>query len=241
MHHFITFGSKGFYDACKRIHKQADDLNLFDKFHIYYDTDLKNDSQFWNEHSNFIENNPRGYGYWLWKPYIIFKTMLQIKEGDTILYCDSGCEIDLRKKNKILHLINTVKKDLLVCGIPGYKTPNIPLLQEKRWVKQDLVYFLELESNYKILNSQQRNAAILLLHKTPKTMEFIEKWYKLSCNYHFIDDSPSIIPNDPLFRENRHDQSVFSLLVKKEDLVSKVMVNDAIDILRNRGLRSMLT
>ena len=98
MHHFITFGSKGFYYACKRIHKQADDLKLFDKFHIYYDTDLKNDSQFLNEHSNFIENNPRGYGYWLWKPYIIFKTMLQIKEGDTILYCDSGCELDLRKK-----------------------------------------------------------------------------------------------------------------------------------------------
>lgn len=34
----------------------------------------------------------------------------------------------------------------------------------------------------------------------------------------FIDDSPSVIPNDPNFIENRHDQSIFSLLAKLEGI-----------------------
>jgi hypothetical protein len=34
----------------------------------------------------------------------------------------------------------------------------------------------------------------------------------LACNYHLIDDSPSVIPNYPSFHENRHDQTLISLL-----------------------------
>ena len=48
------------------------------------------------------------------------------------------------------------------------------------------------------------------------TTEFLTDWYSIACNYHFVDDSPSIHPNDPSFREHRHDQSIFSLLIKSD-------------------------
>ena len=35
-----------------------------------------------------------------------------------------------------------------------------------------------------------------------------------SNNYHLIDDSPSIEANFSCFKENRHDQSIFSILSK---------------------------
>lgn len=41
----------------------------------------------------------RGAGYWLWRPYIILKTLLyEMEEGDLLLYADSGSEAigDLR-------------------------------------------------------------------------------------------------------------------------------------------------
>ena len=37
------------------------------------DEHLKIDKLFWENHGKIIENNSRGYGYWLWKPYIVKK------------------------------------------------------------------------------------------------------------------------------------------------------------------------
>jgi hypothetical protein len=56
---------------------------------------------------------------------------------------------------------------------------------------------------------------ISFFKKTEKTIRFLTEWYELACNYHLIDDSPSILKNDPTFCEHRHDQSIFSLLCKK--------------------------
>lgn len=44
----------------------------------------------------FLEKNirilsqPRGAGYWLWKPYFIKKTLDRMNEGDLLAYSDSG-------------------------------------------------------------------------------------------------------------------------------------------------------
>jgi hypothetical protein len=45
-------------------------------------------------------------------------------------------------------------------------------------------------------------------------------------DYHNVDDTPSIIPNCPNFHQHRHDQSLFSLLVKKNNLDSKNIINN---------------
>jgi len=64
---FITFGAgnTNYYDACNRLVKQANNLSIFDKIISYTDDYLKNDNIFWTQHKNFIENNKRGYGYWI--------------------------------------------------------------------------------------------------------------------------------------------------------------------------------
>lgn len=72
---FITFGAGGqnYIDAGKRLIKQAKSTGYFDKTILYTEKDLKNDKHFWNPHSEFISKNKRGYGYWIWKSYIIKK------------------------------------------------------------------------------------------------------------------------------------------------------------------------
>ena len=45
---------------------------------------------------------------------------------------------------------------------------------------------------------------------------FLKRWLKIfEKNYELIDDSPSKIKNHIDFVENRHDQSIFSLISKK--------------------------
>jgi hypothetical protein len=229
---FITFGAGGqnYYDAGKRLIKQAKSTGYFDKIILYTDKDLENDKEFWNQHSNFISKNKRGYGYWIWKSYIIKKTMEIMKDGDILLYLDCGCEIGGSKQLFIPEFFNYVKKDKIIGSPSGI---------EKEWCKKDLIKYLNVD-NKKILNSRQRQAGASMYLICNETINLVNEWYKLCCNYHMIDDSPSIEPNLDRFKEHRHDQSIFSLLTKKYKMYSQKHMGICVYILRNKSGISQL-
>lgn len=224
---FITFGAgqPNFYGAATRLKKQAIDINLFDKIIAYTDDILKNCDDFWNNHSNFIENNKRGYGYWIWKPYLIKKTMESMQDGDILMYLDSGCEIDMRKRDNMVEYFDIIQNDYIIgCHIPN---------KENAWCKMDLILKLGMLDE-KYLNTTQRQAGALLFLVCDKTRNIVNEWYELSTDYHNIDDTPSVSKNLNCFVEHRHDQSIFSLLSKKYEMYSKHSLEDCIEYKRNR-------
>ena len=224
---FITFGGGGqkYIDASNRLINQINNTKLFDDTKFYNDNYLKNDKQFWNKHGTFILNNKRGYGYWLWKPYIIKKTMEEMKNDDILLYLDCGCEMEYKKKDTLKKYFDYVKNDKII----GCKTQI-----EKNWNKMDLV--LHLDCNKKdIMDSPQHEAGAILFLVCNETRELVNKWYKTVCNYHYIDDSPSISKNINEFKEHRHDQSIFSLLTKKYKLFSDKSLHNCINYSRNKS------
>jgi hypothetical protein len=222
---FITFGAGGdnYIQAGERLKKQVIELNVFDEVMFYSDDYLKKDSSFWNKHSNFIENNKRGYGYWIWKPYIIKKTMEKMKDGDMLLYADCGCEIDINRKNELINDFELVKKYYII----GSSTGEI----EKKWNKMDLIEKLNANDD-KYINTIQKQAGVNLFYICKKTRNLVNEWYELCCDYHLIDDSPSILSNAKEFIEHRHDQSIFSLLCKKNNIISNKEIS--IEIVRNK-------
>lgn len=222
---FITFGAGGpnYTEAGYRLLNQSKNVELFDKTSLYTEDFLKKDVEFWNRHKDFIEKNRRGYGYWLWKPYIIKKTMEQMNDGDVLLYLDCGCEIDIRKKQEISAFLDNVKSEHIICTSTG--------CFEQHFNKMDLV----CKFNLTIDSSQIQSAAgAILFHVCDKTRHFIEEWYEQGCEYHNIDDTPSIAPNYSGFFEHRHDQSIFSLLLKKYELYSNASLFHCITYERNR-------
>ena len=36
---------------------------------------------------------PRGGGYWVWKPLIVREALCGLEDGDVLLYCDAGCTL----------------------------------------------------------------------------------------------------------------------------------------------------
>jgi hypothetical protein len=229
---FITFGSHANYiEAGQRLINQAKKLNIFSESFLYTAKYLRNDSYFWNKHGDFITNNKRGYGYWLWKPYIIRQSMNKMANGDILLYLDGGCEIDVNEKIYLLDCIEIVKQDKIV----GTFT-----CVEKDYNKMDLILKMDMQ-NDKYLNTAQRQAGAVLYLVCDETRSLINEWYDLMCVYHNIDDTPSIAPNLPCFKEHRHDQSVFSLLTKKYDLYSSNNLRQkCIKTLHNRSGKSRL-
>jgi hypothetical protein len=201
-------GNKNFHDAVKRIQNELNVINFnFYKINLYTDNDLKNDDYFWKKHGNFIENNNRGYGYWLWKPYLIMKTLNQMNNNDILIYLDIGCEIknSLDTHSCLLSLINRCNDYHFL-----YTFTGVP---EKKINKMDLLDFLDLNNN-EILDSYQKQASLIFLKKNDLMLDFATDWYNTSCNYHFIDDTESMLENNPEFLVHRHDQSIFSLLAK---------------------------
>jgi hypothetical protein len=222
---FITFGSHlNYIEAGNRLIKQINNLKIFTETKLYTSNDLEKDKNFWDKHKTFIKNNKRGYGYWLWKPYIIKKTIENMKDGDILLYFDCGCEIDNTKKNNLLICFDIVKKDKIVGGLTCI---------EKDWNKMDLIKKLDM-NNDKYINTKQRMSGAILLLVCDETRRLINEWYQIGCEYHYIDDSPSIEKNIDTFKEHRHDQSIFSLLTKKYNLFSNHNIRESILILRNR-------
>ena len=226
---FITFGSHGSYvNAANRLVGQANNMNIFTEIKGYTLETLQSDKQLFDKHGEFILNNKRGCGYWIWKSYLINKHIENMEDGDILLYCDVGCEVGIENKEKFIECIDLVKKEKLMYT----RALNC---SEIAWCKKDLLDNLEMNDE-KYLNSEQLQASIILLLVCPETRRLIKDWYDISCDYHNIDDSPSISKNYDSFIEHRHDQSIFSLLVKKYNLINQnTLLEEVIYIFRNKG------
>ena len=228
----ITFGggSQEYREAAVRLGKQAIGVKLFNKVVAFTDESLKSDKYFWERHGEFIEKNKRGYGYWLWKPYLIKRMMEEMNEGDILVYADAGCEIDEGKREILSSYMERVKKDIIISGKAG---------GEIYWTKMDLYVELGmLESRY--VNSGHRIATSIIMLVNEKTRELVGRWYELCSNYKLVDDSESVYKNFKYFVQHRHDQSIFSLLTKKYELLSELEVGDAIELIRTRQGESKL-
>lgn len=211
--YFLSFGggTQYYYDAVDRICNQARKLNIFKEIFKITCNDLRNDIEFWNKHKDFIENNNKGFGYWLWKSYIIKKTLEKINENDILIYLDCGCEINIKQKNKFLKLIEKLNER---CILSSKSSSN-----DLRYTKKDILNYFNFDiiKDKELLEKKQMQPGTLFLKKCFIINNLINEWYEIcSNNYHLLDDSKSIEKNIYGFKSNKHDQSIFNCLIKKK-------------------------
>jgi hypothetical protein len=206
------------HTAGKRLMKLAWETNLFDTISLFTDEYLKQKPEFWSRHAEFIRNNTRGYGCYIWKPYLIKKSMEQMQNGDKLLWSDCGCEFDANK-DILAQYLKQVETDYII-GSEDYI--------EREYSKLDLILKMGMLDAKHLEPAQRLSRAILFL-VCDKTRELVNEWYDLACDYHLIDNSPDHTPFR-FFKEHRNDQAIFSLLSKKYNLFSDQPLNKAIRI-----------
>jgi len=198
---FITFGNELYYNSVRRICKEAQNLKCFNEIYGFSDNYLKK-QDFWVKHGNFIESNKRGYGYWLWKPYLIKTELDKLKENDILVYCDSGCQINENGKRRLheyVDMLNTTEH-----GIISFQLEFLEPLYTKNKV------FETLEFKEDVL---QCMATVILLKKNANSTSIINEWYAQCENYELINDDHG--KEDVRFIDHRHDQSILSVIVNK--------------------------
>ena len=235
---FITFGgpTQEYRNATKRVAESAKQFGIFTSSIGLNDDFLRGQSDFWKKHGKFLETNRRGYGYWLWKPYIIKTFLDKLQDGDILVYADAGCVINLNglpRLNEYIEMLNTNEHGY---GILSFQMNH----QEVVWTKRGLLEYINsdldcsndlslvndhsqsnLEHQFRtnmtyadMLSSGQCMATSMIIKKNPHSTMVINKWLQLAEHYELINDDKMNQENHN-FRDHRHDQSIYSLLVKK--------------------------
>jgi hypothetical protein len=180
-------------------------IGKVDKVISYSNSDI--DSSFYKLNEKVL-SVPRGNGLWLWKPYIIHKTLLNLNDGDYLIYTDSGT-IYYRNVRGLIKQLEGAKQELMVFDLSCI---------EVNWTKQAIFDYLQCNhEKYKFTN--HRTATILVFKKTENAIKLVTEWLETASKYEIISDEIDIPSRESsFFIENRHDQSILSLLTKKYNI-----------------------
>jgi len=162
---------------------------------IYHPEDIDKDYYLDYEH---ILSQPRGAGYWLWKPYFIEANLKDMKDGDMLLYTDAGVEIvnDLSHLTKLNHNIHLFRNMYI----------------HEHWCKMDVMYRI---AGWRSMPIKQVQASAMLFIAGEESLHLVNKWHIWCTIRDMIDDTPSKMKNAPGFQEHRHDQAILTCLAHR--------------------------
>lgn len=216
----LTFADSRMNRALQRVHSQANAMRVYDFIILANEFNLE--IKFREKFEKLLSPEVRGYGYWIWKAQIILQTLEQMDEGDLMHYMDAGCHLNECGRERLLEYFKIVNNSNIgILGFqatpPDFHRPDVvlPDLSEYKWCKGDLLDHLNVRNSEHIINSQSIGAGVILIKKCEHSVRIIKEWLNVSTtNIGLINDSPSISKNHDNFVEHRHDQSIFSLLCK---------------------------
>jgi hypothetical protein len=216
---FLTFGggSPRYIDAANRLLKQAQSTGWFNSI-IAVDPNaiFEIDPRWGRRNKKFVLSNPRGFGYWLWKPFLIRTSLDRIPEGSILVYADAGCEISRFGDQRFFELISLLAHNDILAYELGELTA--------KWTKGDALHYFGVRLDSKEVLSKQLCATVVMVKNTSTTRKLVSLWQS-TCefgNYFLVDDTKSIQVNHPMFIEHRHDQAIFSLLCSESNTVCRI-------------------
>lgn len=170
------------------------------------------DSEFIESHQDILSSNP-GAGMWLWKPYILYKTMKEAPENSIILYLDSAFHI----KKPVFGFIDVLgDNDVMLVHDHGRKNGA--------YVKGDsfaLTNCLDDACRYSPLIW----SAVIMVRNNQNSRNLIKNWLDAASDIRILSGkSYGIKENYPEYMWHHFDQSVLSLIYhnNKSENIAKV-------------------
>lgn len=206
MKYLVNYATKNFYRSQERLNVSAQKFGI-DQVFFYREEDLLG-TEFYRKNREILDQ-PRGAGYYIWKPYVILDALSKVNENDMVVYCDSGIEIidDLDPLFEICHKQG---------GIVLFQTHGH---QNKTWTKRDSFVLMGCDST-EYWDAQQLMGGFSIFMKNERNIKFVEEWLHYCCNKFIVTDIQNVcgLENLPGFKDHRHDQSVLSILGVKHNI-----------------------
>ncbi len=215
MIHLIAYGDDKYARAKSRLNNEANSTGWFDSITLYGSEDL--DYEFKSKFGNIL-SQPRGGGYWTWKPYIVQKHLNKINEGDILIYLDSGCTINCHGKERFdeyIKMLNNSEDGCISFQLKG--------CLENKWTTKEIFNHFGVINDDEITKTGQIMATVLILKKNPRSINLVNLWNKTLCENPWLFTDHYNNNQEPPFSDNRHDQSIFSIIRKMH---KTIILND---------------
>lgn len=200
----VNYSTKEYANKQKMNTFSAKIFGGFDKVYSYVPKDIDCDFKTKNQE---ILKLKKGAGLWLWKPYFFNKVLnSKLVYGDYLFHCDSSAFF-IKSVQPLINALEDSGQDIMAFSLP---------LTEKHWTSPSLLEYFN--ADIKTRNSPQVLANFLLVKKTKKSILFVKEWLNLCSNINLINDSKERESSPTYFNTHRFDQSILSLLCKKQKL-----------------------
>jgi len=211
--HFITYGNHRFKESKNRLLKEAQEFGEFTTITGYGPHFLPRD---FVEKFKDILSLPRGGGYWIWRPLLLLKVLETIKDGEFLIYLDAGCKLNPYGKKRFfeyIDMLNNSEYGIMSFQMSG-KLGRGNLEKENVWTNSQIFNYLNVPINGEFGNSGQYLGGILVMKKNEHLLKIINLLIKALYDDPLLYTDHYNTNQHPQFKENRHEQSLFSLLRK---------------------------
>ena len=166
--------------------------NLFDKTlsvlnvdkHISYTRDDIINTDFYRRNERIFKFK-KGFGLFIWKPYIISDQLAKINENDYIFYCDCSQHVIegfTQSIDPTIQYMETNNLDIM----PGIRQN----LTNEMHTSDDCINRIKMDYDFDInayKSSPQYTAGHLIIKKTERSVKFINEWLKYCQIYKCIE------------------------------------------------------
>lgn len=219
---FIAYADEALAYSLKRIGRQARRLKIFDEVILYTPADLSDELR-----AHPLMQHRRGGGYWLWKPWLIEKTLREHAPGDIVVYVDAGST--LRKSPEWDRLFGLMEQYDTLCfqyeeTVPEFARWGSASTKIKYWTKKSLLNYLD---QYFQDTAYRENCKImggLLFMKNPDN-SLLRNWLDISLNHPelIVDPTPEEMKDqEPGFAYHKHEQSIITALAYYDKTVCMI-------------------
>jgi hypothetical protein len=210
----LTFASGPFFGQQRALNKSAPAAGVTECV-AWTPTELKA-TEFYRTHQDVLDAE-RGYGYWLWKPYIIRRELERAKAGDFVVYYDVG-------RTWLPHRISRPLAPLLDwCErhngglLPGVYLPEYG--PNRKWTKRECFVLMGCDEPA-YWDHPQIQATYSVWQKSERAETLVDEWLNWCTTPGVLTDDVALphVENFQDFVDHRHDQSVWTNLVIKHGI-----------------------
>lgn len=165
----------------------------------FSDLDLPN--YFMEEFKDYFKLT-RGFGYWIWKPFLILQELKELRSDEILIYIDST---DLPEKMFFEVVYEHFQNNDILLVNRGYL--------HSQWTKRDCFVLMNCDTE-EFYNQVQLEAGILGFKNSIQNINLLKEWFEYMKNPNILTDIQNIcgLPNLQNFIDHRHDQSILTNL-----------------------------
>lgn len=207
----VSFATVEFYEAQGALTESA--RPFVDGFIWYRDADLPR--SFLRRNARLFEDG-RGFGYFVWKPWVILEALRKLDDGDVLLYVDSG-NLVVGDLAPLFELCAASEQGIVVFDNRDW-SPGAAVWKNSMFTRGDCFALMDA-TGPEFVGGDHVDASYLVVQKRPSAIRFLEEFLDACEDYRIVSDAPSSLRDDePDFVDHRHDQSVLSILAIKHGI-----------------------